>query len=499
MELTALVSKINAIQITGEVQRKDVTGIFYDSRKVIRDSVFVAIKGYKTDGHKYILDAINNGAFAVVLEDNESVPDEIFVHDSLAKILVKDSRIALAQISNIYFDQPSRKLKLIGITGTNGKTTTSYFIKNIFETNGNKVGLIGTISNYIGNKEIKTSLTTPESLELNELLFKMCNQGCDYAVMEVSSHSLVLSRVFDLHFSVAVFTNITSDHLDFHGTFENYLKAKKILFDSLSPSAFGVTNSDDKNCLTLISNSKAHPLSFGTTPGADLILRDIRYDLTGTSFSIEYLGNMYHATTSLIGEFNAYNACAAFAAAVALGIDEKVCIEGIKTTKQVPGRFEVVGSGPKKCIIDYSHTADSLEKALIALNKITGGKNPVYTVFGCGGNRDKTKRPVMGKIACDLSKYVFVTSDNPRYEQPMDIINDIKKGIRSTNYEVVENREAAIKAAIEKSEDDAVILIAGKGHENYQEVKGIRNHFSDKEIAEKYLYSLSNRQAASMV
>ena len=499
MELTGLISRINAIQVTGEVQRKDVTGIFYDSRKVIKDSVFVAIKGYRTDGHNFILDAINNGAFAVVLEDNKSVPDEIFDHNGLAKILVKDSRMALAQMSNIYFDQPSKKLKLIGITGTNGKTTTSYFIKNIFETNGNKAGLIGTISNYIGNKEIKTQLTTPESVELNELLFEMHNQGCDYAVMEVSSHSLVLNRVFDLHFSAAVFTNITSDHLDFHGTFENYLKAKKILFDSLSPSAFGVTNSDDKNCLTLISNSKAHPLSFGTTPGADFILKNIKYDLTGTSFSIKYRGNEYQASTALIGEFNAYNACAAFATAVSLGIREEICVEGINTTKQVPGRFEVVGSGSKKCIIDYSHTADSLEKALLALNKITNNENPVYTVFGCGGNRDKTKRPVMGKIACDLSKYVIVTSDNPRYEEPMDIINDIKKGISKTNYEVVENREEAIKAAIDKSEDNAVILIAGKGHENYQEIKGVRNHFSDKETAEKYLYSLSGRQAASMV
>ena len=499
MELTKLISDINAIQITGEVQRKDVTGIFYDSRKVIKDSVFIAVKGYKTDGHKFILDAINNGAFAIVLEDNDSIPDEIFTHDGLAKILVKDSRVALAQISNIYFNQPSKKLKLIGITGTNGKTTTSYFIKNILETNGNKTGLIGTISNFIGNKEIKTQLTTPESVELNELFFDMYSQGCDYAVMEVSSHSLALKRVLGLYFSAAVFTNITSDHLDFHGSFENYLSAKKILFDSLSPSAFGVINSDDKNCLTLISNSKAHPLSYGTTPGADFILKNIKYDLTGTSFSIQYRGNEYNASTSLIGEFNAYNACAAFATAISFGVEVKICVEGIKTTKQVPGRFEVVGSGSKKCIIDYSHTADSLEKALVALNKITNGKNPVYTVFGCGGNRDKTKRPVMGKIASDLSKYVIVTSDNPRYEEPLDIINDIKAGISKTNYEVVENREEAIKKVIEMSEDNAAILIAGKGHENYQEIKGVRNHFSDKELAEKYLYSLSGRQAASMV
>lgn len=499
MELTKLISRINVIQVAGDVQRKDVTGIFYDSRKVIKDSIFVAVKGYKTDGHRFILDAINKGAFAIILEDNNSVPDKIFIHDGIAKILVKDSRIALAQISNIYFDRPSEKLKLIGITGTNGKTTTSYFIKNILETNGNKTGLIGTISNFIGNKEIKTLLTTPESVELNELLFEMHKQDCDYAVMEVSSHSLVLNRVFDLHFSAAVFTNITSDHLDFHGTFENYLSAKKILFDSLSPSAFGVINSDDKNCLTLISNSKAHPLSYGTTSGADFILKNIKYDLTGTSFSIENQGNIYQASTSLVGEFNAYNACAAFVTAISLGIENKICIEGIRTTKQVPGRFEVVGNDTKKCIIDYSHTADSLEKALLALNKITDGKNPIYTVFGCGGNRDKTKRPVMGKIASELSKYAIVTSDNPRYEEPLEIINDIKNGISKTNYEVIEDREEAIKKAIENSEDDAVILIAGKGHENYQEIKGVRNHFSDKEVAEKYLHSLSGRQASRMV
>jgi UDP-N-acetylmuramoyl-L-alanyl-D-glutamate--2,6-diaminopimelate ligase len=499
MELTQLVSKINAIQIVGEVQRKDVTGIFYDSRKVIKDSIFVAVKGYKFDGHNFILDAINKGAFAVILENNKSVPDEIFIHDGLAKILVKDSRIALAQISNIYFDQPSKKLKLIGITGTNGKTTTSYFIKNILETYGHKTGLIGTISNYIGDKEIKTQLTTPESVELNELLFEMYNQKCDYAVMEVSSHSLILNRVYDLYFTSAVFTNITSDHLDFHGTFENYLAAKKILFDNLSASAFGVYNSDDENCLTLISNSKAHPHSYGITPGADFILSNIQYDLSGTSFSIEYKGSLYHASTSLIGGFNAYNACAAFAATVLLGVNEEVCVEGIKTTKQVPGRFEVVGTGRKKGIIDYSHTADSLEKALVVLNRIVDGKNPIYTVFGCGGDRDKSKRPIMGKIASDLSTHVIVTSDNPRFEEPMEIINEVEKGISKSNYEVIENREEAIKKAIERSEDNAVILIAGKGHENYQEIKGVRNHFSDKEIAEKYLYSLTGRQAASMV
>ncbi|MCL5027614.1 MAG: UDP-N-acetylmuramoyl-L-alanyl-D-glutamate--2,6-diaminopimelate ligase [Bacteroidetes bacterium] len=487
MELTQLINSVKTIQVIGEVQRKDVSGIYYDSRRVIKNSVFVAIKGYKTDGHHYILDALNKGAIAVILEDNLSVPDEIFTHDKIAKILVNNSRTALAEISNSFFKEPSKKLKLIGITGTNGKTTTSYFIKSILETAGSKVGLIGTIANYIGEKEIKSSMTTPESNDLNELLLEMVDDKCSYAVMEVSSHSLALNRVFGLDFSVAVFTNITLDHLDFHQNFENYLKAKKILFDSLSESAIGVYNIDDKNSPPIISNSKAKLFSYGASSNGDFILKDIKFDLSGTSFVIEYKKKNYNAFTSLVGEFNAYNAIAAFAATVLLGVDEEKVIDGIKNTKQVPGRFEAVGTGTKKAIIDYSHTPDSLEKALNAVRKIVKDKQPVYTVFGCGGNRDKSKRPLMGKIASDLSKLAIVTSDNPRFEDPFQIINEIKIGIEKNNYKVIENREEAIQFAIQNSEDDAVILIAGKGHENYQEIQGIRNHFSDKEIAEKYL------------
>ncbi len=487
MQLTQLINSVNAIQVIGEVQRQDVSGIFYDSRKVIKNSVFAAIKGFKTDGHDFILDAINKGAIAVILENNLIVPDEIFIHSNVAKILVKNSRIALAEISNSFFKEPSKNLRLIGITGTNGKTTTSYFIKSILETAGEKVGLMGTIANYIGDKIIKSSLTTPESNEINELLYKMVSQGCAYAVMEVSSHSLVLNRVYGLQFSSAVFTNITSDHLDFHLTFENYFFAKKMLFDSLTQSAFGVYNLDDKSGRAMVSDSKARLFLYGTSSNAVFILRNINFDLNGTTFTVEHKNKTYSASTSLVGEFNAYNATAAFAATVLLGASEETAIEGIKKTKQVPGRFEVLGSGNKKVIVDYSHTADSLEKALLAIKKIVKDEQPVYTVFGCGGNRDKTKRPVMGKIASDLSKKIFITSDNPRSENPFQIIEEIKTGINKNNYEVIENREEAIHFAIENSEDNAVILIAGKGHEDYQEINGVRNHFSDKEIAEKYL------------
>jgi UDP-N-acetylmuramoyl-L-alanyl-D-glutamate--2,6-diaminopimelate ligase len=486
MKLTELLNNIKVIQVTGEVQQIDIAGIFYDSRKVIKNSVFVAIKGYKTDGHRFIMDAVNKGVAAVILEDNV-IPEEIFTHGKITKVLVRSSRIALAEISNAFFKEPSKKLRLIGITGTNGKTTTSYFIKSIFEFAGERVGLIGTIANYIGTKEIKSALTTPESNDLNELLLEMYNEGCKTAVMEVSSHSLVLQRVHNIYFSGAVFTNITSDHMDFHGTFENYLYAKKKLFDILNTSAFGVYNSDDKNCFDLISDSRAKLFSYGTSSNADFILRDIKYNLKGTSFTVEHKTSEYPVSTSLVGEFNAYNACAAFAVAVAFGIEEKKAIEGIKNTKQVPGRFEVLGKGNKKVIIDYSHTADSLEKTLLAIKNIVKDKVPVYTVFGCGGNRDKLKRPLMGKIATDLSKKAIVTSDNPRFEDPYQIMEEIKSGIEKSNYEMIENREAAISYAIANSEEDAVILVAGKGHENYQEIKGIRNHFSDKEVAEKYL------------
>ena len=487
MELTQLLNSVKAIQVIGEVQRKDVSGIYYDSRNVIKNSIFVAIKGYRTDGHHFILDAIDNGAIAIILEDNSSIPDDVFILGKIAKILVKNSRIALAEISNSFFKEPSRKLKLIGITGTNGKTTTSYYIKSILETSGAKVGLVGTISNYIGTQEVKSSLTTPEANDMNELLQEMLNDGCDFGITEVSSHSLVLNRVHALNFSAAVFTNITSDHLDFHHTFENYLNAKKILFDSLDDTAFGVYNSDDPNFPLLIKDSKSKLFSYGTTSNADFILKNISFDLNGTSFLIVYNAKQYEISTSLIGEFNAYNACGAFAVSVLMGVDEKVAVEGIKNTKQVPGRFEVIGNGEKKVVIDYSHTADSLEKALISIKKIVKEETPIYTVFGCGGNRDQTKRPVMGKIATDLSRSAIITSDNPRFENPNTIIDEIKMGIVKENFEVIENREEAIKYAIENAEDNAVILIAGKGHENYQEINGKRNHFSDKEVAEKYL------------
>ncbi|QQS34925.1 MAG: UDP-N-acetylmuramoyl-L-alanyl-D-glutamate--2,6-diaminopimelate ligase [Ignavibacteriales bacterium] len=487
MELTRLLDDVSAIQVVGEVQRKDVADIVYDSRKVIKNSVFVAIKGYKSDGHKFILDALNKGALAVVTEVNDVIPDEIYNHTNAAKILVRDSRIALAELSDSFYRKPSSRLNLIGITGTNGKTTTSYFIKNILEKAGNKTGLIGTISTIIGDTVIPSSLTTPESNDLNRLFYDMINEGCSAAVMEVSSHSLELKRVHKLEFSTAVFSNITSDHLDFHNTFENYLTAKKILFDTLSVSSNCVYNIDDRNSKAIIADTRAKLFSYGCAENSDFKISDIKYDLKGTTFNLKYSGDVYTLHTGLVGEFNAYNATAAFASTIVSGITPEQAVEGIKTTPQVPGRFQVVSKNLKTVIIDYSHTEDSLRKALQAVRKIVGSDQPVYTVFGCGGNRDKSKRPLMGKVASELSDKIFITSDNPRDEEPLAIIDEIKKGISKNNFRVIENREEAIKSAIESSEDNAVILIAGKGHETYQEIKGKRSHFSDKEIAQKYL------------
>jgi len=487
MELTQLLNSVHAIKVTGEVQRKDVADIVYDSRKVQKNSVFVAVKGYKSDGHKFLQDAINKGAVAVVVEDNDSIPDDLIHHAQISKILVSNSRKALAELSKGFFNDPTKKLKLVGITGTNGKTTSTFILRNILQNAGYKTGLIGTIANYIGDEKVDSKLTTPESNDLNRMFYDMIQQGCEFAVMEVSSHSLVLNRVYSLDFKAAMFSNITSDHLDFHKTFEEYFEAKKILFNGLSENSFAIVNSDDKSSNKIVEDSKAKIFTYGISENSDYQIKNIAYDLNGTDFTITHNKVDYNIHTSLIGTFNAYNAASAFAIAHSLGISANKIIDGIKSAPQVPGRFEVLGNGNKKVIVDYSHTADSLEKALQAVKEIVKDKNKIVTVFGCGGDRDKTKRPIMGKVACELSNRVIVTSDNPRTENPFEIIEDIKKGISKNNFEVEENREEAIKKAILGSDENAVILIAGKGHENYQEINGVRNHFSDREVALKFL------------
>jgi UDP-N-acetylmuramoyl-L-alanyl-D-glutamate--2,6-diaminopimelate ligase len=487
MFLNKILNNVSVIQVVGSQGNIDVNKITIDSRYSSHETLFIAIKGFKSNGHDFIPQAVSNGVKAVVIEEDNSGIDQLLKTNNVTKILVKNSRKALSEISNVFYNNPSSKLNLIGITGTKGKTTTSYFIKNIFETAGMKTGLIGTNKNMIGNKEVATKLTTPEAHVINELMQEMVNEKCVNCVMEVSSHSVEMDRVANLDFNVGVFTNITSDHLDFHKTFENYLSAKKKFFDSLKSLTKIVFNNDDKSSDELLKDAKCEKLSYSLINNSDLKINNLQYDLDGTRFDLFFSNNNYEVETKLIGTFNAYNATAAIGSAIFSNVSIERAIEGIYSTPQVPGRFEVLTSGNKKVIVDYSHTSDSLYQALEAVKYIVKNERPIYTVFGCGGDRDKTKRPIMGKIAVEKSNFVYVTSDNPRTEDPYDIIKDITANLKANNFKVIEDREVAIKSAITESEENAVILIAGKGHENYQEINGIRNYFSDKEVAEKYM------------
>ncbi len=485
--LADIISQMQVIQVAGNAEQFEVAGVSIDSREVKPSWVFVARKGYKTDGHNFVQAAINNGAVAVILDDKNAVSDDIFSSNNVVKILVADSGIALAEFSSLLYNNPSSRIKLIGITGTKGKTTTTFYVKNILEHAGEKVGVLGTIANYIGDTEIGTKLTTPESYKINELLDAMIKDGCSYCVMEVSSHALSLHRVSGLEFDVIAFTNITSDHLDFHKDFEAYREAKKILFDEASTSTTGIVNIDDESWSIIAKDFNGSLVKFGKSGEADYRIKDVEYDLNGTSYKIESDKLTSSVSTDLIGEFNAYNSGIAAAICIEAGVNSEVVTEGIETIPQVPGRFEVLHGATKKVIIDYSHTTDSLKKALEAIHEIVTDDNMIISVMGCGGDRDKSKRPVMGKTATSLSSFTYVTSDNPRTEDPFAIISDIEKGIETANYKVIENRELAIKSAIEESPENSVILVAGKGHETYQEINGVRHHFSDKDVALKYL------------
>jgi UDP-N-acetylmuramoyl-L-alanyl-D-glutamate--2,6-diaminopimelate ligase len=487
MLLNKLIQNIKVTSISDFSEAREIIDITNNSREVKNGSMFVAVSGFSVDGHKFIDNAVNNGAVAVVVERNDNFPDEYFINNNVVKIVVENSRKAFADLSCEFYEHPSKELKLVGITGSNGKTTTTFFVKNLFETAGFKTGLLGTISNIIGDFNEDSQLTTPESNVINKYLRQMVNEGFTHCVMEVSSHSLVLERVRGLDFDYGIFTNITSDHLDFHSNFENYLVAKKILFDNLSQNAVAIYNIDDKSSPKLLEDNNSKKYSFGKSENADFRICNITYDMDGTSFSLKANDTEFQFYTKLIGEFNAFNA----ASVAIIGINENfsfdVITNGINKTPQVPGRFEVISKGDKKVVVDYSHTADSLEKALEAITKIVKNLRPIHTVFGCGGNRDKTKRPIMGEIADRLSSEIYITSDNPRNENPFDIINEIVGGVKRENPTIIENREEAIKQAITKSEANSVILIAGKGHEEYQLINGVKHHFSDKEMAIKYL------------
>ncbi len=472
-----------------------------DSRNVTHGDLFVAIRGNVADGHKYIPDALANGAIAVILEDDKLYPDSYFMHNNVAKIVVEDSRQALAVIAASYYKYPSKKLQLIGITGTNGKTTTTYILKSIIENyikaqNINyKVGLIGTIANLINDRQIPTKLTTPDSIELQKLLANFYEEGAKWVVMEVSSHSLIQQRVHGIDYKIAIFTNLTPEHLDYHGDMGNYFKAKKILFDNLNNDAYAISNFDDMYGKDIVMDTKATKFFYGLNKSADVYATDIQINFENLKFKIHYGIDTIEIETPIVGKFNVYNCLAAISAALLLGIDLNLIKKSLMNLKPVNGRFESIKHpNAPVVIIDYAHTPDALEKCLgtikeiIATNKKFG---KIISVFGAGGDRDKTKRPIMGKVVSEISDYVIITSDNPRTENPEKIIADILTGISENKNVFIEvDRKKAIEKAFEIAKNNDVILIAGKGHEDYQIIGKEKIKFSDKEIVKNIIQKI---------
>ncbi|WP_346878727.1 UDP-N-acetylmuramoyl-L-alanyl-D-glutamate--2,6-diaminopimelate ligase [Clostridium sp. UBA7791] len=445
----------------------------YDSRKIKCEDMFFAIGGFNVDGHNFISKAIENGAKAVVVEK------DVTLVEGITFIKVENGRRALAIAASNFYNNPSKKMKIIGITGTNGKTTSAFMLKGILEAKGYKVGLIGTIANYIGDKEIHTEKTTPESLELQKLFKDMVDSDIDYCVMEVSSHSLDLDRVYGIEFSQGIFTNLTQDHLDFHKTFENYFNAKSKLFKICKHS---VVNVDDSYGIKLLEKINSRVTTYSIEKESDLRGIDINLESTGIIFNLKGNEKTYKVQLPIPGRYNVYNALGCIGAALDEGIDMDTIVEGLSKVT-VPGRCENLTLGMNlgfQVIRDYSHTPDSLKNILENLRELTKGK--LICIFGCGGDRDRTKRPIMGEIGTELSDIAIITSDNPRSEDPYMILEDIKAGVEKSNYKLIENRREAIKTALLLGEKDDIIVIAGKGHETYQILKNETIHFDEKEV-----------------
>lgn len=492
---------------TETLPETEVSGIAYDSRKVSKGNIFVAIKGENFDGHDFIKDAIIKGAGVIVHEKITSMKQSETAKEAAPVFIrVEDSREALACISNNFYERPSWDISVIGVTGTNGKTTTTYLIKSILEAWKRDVGLIGTLGYLVSGNEYAALHTTPESPEFQGLLRDMASSGCNYVVTEVSSHALSQKRVDYTLFDIAVFTNLTRDHLDYHKTMEDYFDAKKRLFtDLLSEEATAVINLDDEWGRKLASELNKRPandadavITYGIDKEADVVAVDIENSFSGVSFALQHKNKSFRIDSPLIGSTNVYNILAAVSVAIALDIPDETIMEGIRDIKPVKGRLEKVDYGQDfLCIIDYAHTPDALERLLVTarelMAKVTSSRQKglpasedatprIITVFGCGGNRDKGKRPIMGGIATRLSDYAIITSDNPRRENPMEIIRDIEAGAAGDNYEVIPDRREAINAAVARARAGDIVIIAGKGHESYQEIGDARLGFSDKEV-----------------
>ncbi len=493
MRLYEILKGVETSDIDGDPEA-DVSGISYDSRKVKQGHIFIAFHGEKYDGHDFIADAINKGAIAIVCEK----PSVSLQQSAVSLISVKDSREALAKISNNFFMRPSTKLDVIGITGTNGKTTTSYLIKSILESWGKTVGLIGTIQHMIKDETCSAVHTTPEALEFQELLHRMLGSGCTHVVSEVSSHALAQKRIDGTVFKACVFTNLTRDHLDFHKTMDDYFMAKERLFiELLSEDGTSVINFDDLYGRRLLSalgsrlSALRKTFTYGLEAGSDIMAAEIVNSFDGLRFNILMNDKKYSVTSPLMGLPNVYNILSAAGAAASLGVPWDVILDGIKKAGTVKGRFEKVDMGQDfLAIIDYAHTEDALERLIYTARGLTKGK--IITVFGCGGDRDRGKRPTMGSIATKLSDFVVITSDNPRSEDPEKIISEIEAGAVRRNYLIEPNRKEAVKRSVMMASEGDVVLIAGKGHESYQETKGQRIKFSDREVLEEAIRQLIN-------
>ena len=489
MRLMEIISDCEVISSRGNLD-VDINEIAYDSRNVKANDMFICIVGFKTDGHEFIKNSIENGATCIVVEKDKVNIDTI--PESVSVIVTSDTRKFMALSACNYYNHPSRDFKLVGVTGTKGKTTTTYMIKNILEKDGRKVGLIGTIKNMIGNDEVEASRTTPESVDLQKLFRKMADEGCDVVVMEVSSHALSLDRVYGSAFDIGVFTNLSEDHLDFHKTFDNYLEAKAKLF-TMTKEAF--INVDDMYARKLMTMVTCPITTYGIDNNPFVGARDIIITNTYSDFKISMNRILQRIKVPIPGRFTVYNALAAICVTAKLGASVEAMIQGLEEVK-VPGRSEIVPNTRDFVImVDYAHTPASLEGILKAVKSYTRGR--VICVFGCGGDRDPFKRPMMGEIAGRLADITIITSDNPRTEDPGAIIAQIKEGIDKTKgeYKIIQNRKKAIEHAIRRARKNDIVVIAGKGHETYQEINGEKKHFDDREVALKALKYLPEAKA----
>lgn len=476
MKLSELLKHVNVLNVIGDAE-VEITGVNIDSRRIESGHLFIAIPGTQTDGHRFIGKAIEQGAVAVLCENLPEKCDE-----NVTYVTMKSTENAVGEVATQFYGDPSRKLKLVGVTGTNGKTTIATLLYNMFRKLGHKCGLLSTVCNYIEDEPVAASHTTPDPIELNALLARMVEAGCEYAFMECSSHAIAQRRIGGLKFAGGLFTNLTRDHLDYHKTVENYRDAKKLFFDGLEKDAFAVTNVDDKNGQFMVQNTRAQVKTYSIRQMADFRARIIECHFEGMYLEID--GR--EVGVQFIGKFNVSNLLCVYAAAIMLGKQPEEILVALSTLKSVNGRLEPIRSAEGyTAIVDYAHTPDALENVLAAIHEVLGGKGQVITVCGAGGNRDKGKRPLMAQEAVRQSDRVIITSDNPRFEEPQAIINDMLAGLDAKQIKkvisIVDRREA-IRTACMMAQKGDVILIAGKGHEDYQEIQGVKHHFDDHEV-----------------